>query len=105
MMLQSSPGVVLLGAPGTGTPPTVPDQVDYDLHGIVGIRLLGARAADVAAVDRQLGPIRRPLQRPPDLTLRFVEQLQPAGRLRLLGRDEAAFTDDAFLVLRGKHKS
>ncbi len=104
-MLQSSPGVVLLGAPGTGTRPTAPDQVDYDLHGIVGIRLLGARAADVAAVDRQLGPIRRPLQRPPDLTLRFVEQLQPAGRLRLLGRDEAAFTDDAFLVLRGKHKS
>lgn len=81
------------------------EAIDYDLHGIVGVRLLGATAREVAAVDDQLGPIRSPLQRPPDLVIRFVDRLQPAGTVRLLGLDEAAFTDDAFLVLRGKQKS
>ena len=82
-----------------------PVAVDYDLHGLVGIRLLGARPGDIAAVDRQLGPIRQTLQRPPDITIRFVERLPIAGKLRLLGLDDAGFTDDAFLVLRSKHKS
>ncbi len=79
--------------------------VDYDLHGMVGIRLVDASAADTAAVDRQLGPIQRPLERPPDVTIRFVDRLRLSGRTRLLGLDEAAFTDDAFLVLRSKHKT
>ncbi len=79
--------------------------VDYDLHGIVGIRLVDAAPADTAAVDRQLGPIQRPLQRLPDITIRFVDRLQLSGRVRLLGLDEAAFTDDSFLVLRSKHKT
>jgi len=81
------------------------EGVDYDLHGVVGVRLLGATPREIAAVDEQLGPIRRPLQRPPDVVIRFVEHLQPSGTVRLLGLDEAGFTDDAFLVLRGKQKS
>ena len=36
------------------------ETVDYDLHGIVGIRLLDARPTDARAVDRQLGRLRRP---------------------------------------------
>jgi hypothetical protein len=75
--------------------------IEYDLHGIVGIRLVGARAGDVAAVEAQLGPIRAALDREPDIVIRFVERL-PTSNLRLLGREEAAFTDDAFLVLRSK---
>jgi hypothetical protein len=34
-----------------------PVQIDYDLHGLAGIRLLDAAPADAAAVTRQLGPI------------------------------------------------
>lgn len=83
----------------------VPATVDYDLHGLVGIRLLDARPGDVAAVDRQLGPIRRPLLRPADITIRFVERLPVADKRHLLGLDEVAYTDDAFLVLRSKHKT
>ena len=41
--------------------------VDYDLHGLAGVRLLDAAPGDAKAVDRQLGPIRGPLQREPDL--------------------------------------
>ena len=79
--------------------------VDYDLHGLVGIRLVDAARADVAAVGRQLGGLRAaPLGREPDVLIRFVDELPLAGA-RLLGAREAAFTDDAFLVLRSKHKA
>ena len=34
-------------------------DVEYDVHGLVGIRLIGASASDVATVDRQLGNLRQ----------------------------------------------
>ncbi len=79
--------------------------VDFDLHGLVGIRLLGATPADVAAVARQLGPVQASLNREPDLVIRFVDQLPITSRVRYLGLHDAAFTDTMFLVLRGKHKA
>jgi len=81
------------------------DRVDYDLHGIVGVRLVDATPRDEAAVTRQLGPIHARLQRAPDIVIRFMDRLPPSSGLRLLGMEEAAFTDDAFLILRSKHKS
>jgi hypothetical protein len=86
------------------TPP-VDVQTDFDLHGIVGIRLLDARPAEIAMITRQLGSIQRPLSSEPDITIRFVDALTTASRMTLLGIDDAGFTDDAFFVLRGKHKS
>jgi hypothetical protein len=82
-----------------------PQQVDYDLHGLAAIRLVGAAPGDAAAVTRQLGPIQAPLAREPDIVIHFVDRLTTSSRLRYLGVDEAAFTDDAFLVLRSKHKA
>ena len=89
------------------TPPqsSVPTQVDYDLHGIVGIRLINPSMDDVTAVNRQLGPIQAPLSRQPDITIRFVDRLALPSPIRLLGVDDAGFTDQAFLVLRSKHKA
>ncbi|MBW3600169.1 MAG: hypothetical protein KY475_23215 [Planctomycetes bacterium] len=81
------------------------NRVDYDLHGLIGIRLLGASAGDAAAVDRQLGPIRAELSRSPDITVRFVERLSVREPLHLVGVDDAAFTSDCFLLLRSKHKT
>lgn len=78
--------------------------VDFDLHGIVGIRLIGATAREAAAVSRQLGPIKSPLSRDPDIVIRFQERLRLSTPIRYLGANDAGFTDDAFLVLRGKHK-
>lgn len=79
--------------------------VDYDLHGLAGVRLVDASPRDAAAVDRQLGPIRRALHREPDIVVRFVDRLAVNGPVRLLGLDEAGFTDDAFLILRSRHKA
>src|SRR4051812_6722704 len=79
--------------------------IDYDVHGAVGVRLLDASTADAAAVDRQLGPVRAPLGREPDIVVRFVDRLPRSGPVRLLGLGEAAFTEDAFLLLRSRHKA
>ena len=79
--------------------------IDFNLHDLVSIRLVGASARDAKAVGRQLGPIRRPFDGEPDVTIEFVDRLETRGTLRFLGKDEAAFTDDAFIVLRSKHKS
>jgi len=79
--------------------------VDYDLHGLAGVRVIGATPRDVAVVDRQLGPLRGPLLSDPDIVVRFVERLDVEEPLRLLGVEDAGFTDDAFLILRARHKA
>ncbi|HET7743687.1 MAG TPA: hypothetical protein VFK76_03010 [Gaiellaceae bacterium] len=79
-------------------------EFDFDLHGLAGVRLLDASPDDAATVSRQLGPIAATLDREPDIVVRFVDRLDP-GRLHLLGVDDAGFTDEAFLVLRAKHKT
>lgn len=81
------------------------ETVDFDLHGIVGIRLVNATPGDLAAVKRQLGPIESTLTRTPDIVIRFVEKLQFTSTVRYLGVEDAGFTDDAFLLFRGKHQS
>ncbi len=80
-------------------------NVDFDLHGYVGIRLIDATHNEVTAVKRQLGPIDNPMDRDPDIIIRFVDALPTDSSLRLLDLDDVAYTDDAFYVLRGKHKS
>jgi hypothetical protein len=78
-------------------------QLDYDLHGLAGIRLIDASLSDAAAVMRQLGPLPTSLTRDPDIVIKFVDQLPTSSPVRYLGLDDAGFTDDAFLVLRGSH--
>lgn len=86
---------------------TRPDtnDFDFDLHQLVGIRVLNASPTDIAAVRRQLGPLESPLHREPDILIRFVDRLPRPTSLRYLGADEAGYTDEAFWILRGKHKS
>jgi hypothetical protein len=76
--------------------------VDFDLHGLVGVRLIGARPGDVAAVAGQLGPLPRGIDREPDITIRFVERLELGTRMRYIGARDAGWTDDGFFVLRSR---
>lgn len=80
-------------------------SIDYDLHGLVGLRLLNATPKEEAVVTRQLGPIRSELQRDPDITIRFVDHLPVNPPLVMVGLNDAAYTEDAFYILKGKHKS
>src|SRR5688572_17484113 len=81
------------------------EPVDFDLGGVVGLRLVDAGPREAAAVTRQLGPIRCTLAREPDVSVRFVERIELASPLRYIGLADAAFSDEAFLILRGKHES
>jgi hypothetical protein len=78
--------------------------VDFDLHGLAGVRVVDGDDSDVAAVARQLGPIPRTLTRPPDLTIRFVDRLVPNSRLRYLGARDAGWADDGFYILKSRKK-
>jgi hypothetical protein len=49
----------------------------------VGIRLVGAGARERAAIARQLGPIEKPLDREPDVVIRFVDRLETYERERI----------------------
>lgn len=77
-------------------------QVDFDLHGIVGLRLIDAAPGDVRAVERQVGPLEPQSAGPArerDITIRFVDRLRPGSAVRSIGTADAGFTDDAFLLL------
>lgn len=73
--------------------------LEFDLHGVVGVRLKDASAADAALVRRQLGPLNRPLDREPDITIRFVERATTKP-LTYVALGESGFNDDGFFVLR-----
>jgi hypothetical protein len=79
--------------------------VDFDVHGVLGVRVEGASARDAAAVARQLGPVQGKLTREPEIVVRFVERLSLSSPLRYLGLGDAGFTDDAFVVLEGAQRA
>ena len=91
-----------------GTATTVEDlqdaapHVDFDLHGIVGIRVLHARRSDIDVLTRQLGPLSAPLAREPDITVRFVDELDEPRPMTYATWPESAGTEDTFYLLRGK---
>lgn len=78
---------------------------DFDLHGAVGVRLIGATPAEAKAVRRQLGPIERPLDRAPDIEIEYVDRIMPDGPLRAISLDDAGFDGSAFVILRGRFKA
>ncbi len=80
-------------------------KTEFDLHGIVGIRVLNACDADIRVLVRQLGPIQQSLTREPDIIIRFLDRLTESSRLMYLGVNDVAFDDQEFLILQGKHKS
>lgn len=78
---------------------------EFDLHGIVGIRMENASLQDVHTVSGQLGLSPQPLRRPADIVLQMQPKNWCPSPMRLLGRDDAGFDEHGFYLLRGKHKS
>ena len=83
------------------SPPSSRRTQDFDLHGIVGVRVVDATTDDIAKVRRQLGPIEATLDREADITIRFVDTLR-AGPLTFVGVGDSGFDDDTFVLLRGR---
>ena len=73
--------------------------IDYDIHGIVGIRLVEPTDKDAAVVANQLGLTQASLRRAPDIIIYFKKRL-PASTLKYLGLDFAGFADEGFFVLK-----
>lgn len=77
---------------------------DFDLHGVVGVRLVNATHDDVATVRKQLGPLDATLAREPDITVRFVDELRSAP-LSFVGVGDSGFAGDSFFLLGGRGRT
>jgi hypothetical protein len=75
--------------------------IDYDIHGIVGIRLINPTAKDACAVANGLSQHQSAIEGEPDITIYFKEKL-PTPALTYLGLDYAGFTDEGFYILSSK---
>lgn len=71
--------------------------VDFDVHGVVGVRLVNATKADVEAVRHQIGSLESPLKRVPDIVVRFCEQI-PSTDMRTIEMGRSAACDRKFYV-------
>ena len=80
-------------------PATDEDVADFDVHGLAAVRLVGAGPAEIAMVQRQLGPLRGVLQRAPDITITFVDAL-PIPDLRYVEYGRTGFSEDGFYILQ-----
>jgi hypothetical protein len=74
------------------------NYVDFDLYGIVGVRLIDPSENDVKYVSRLLSHFKADLSREPDITILFKKNWE-LGDLTYLGLNDAAFNEDGFYIL------
>jgi len=75
-----------------------PGEIDFDIHGVVRIRLLDPSPGDLDAACKLLGGPSELSLAAPDITVRFVKSLSVRG-LRFLGDAQYGLTDDGFYLL------
>ncbi len=76
--------------------------IDFDLHGLVRVRLLNPESSDVKTIARQLGPLQTTTDGTPDITVRFVDELPIDEPVVYVSWDESGFAGDEFYLLRGR---
>lgn len=77
--------------------------VEFDIHGLLGIRLIGAAPSDIEKVSGHLGLTPAPFPGEPGILIRFFDALPIDGPLCHLGRDDVGFTDRHFVLLRSRN--
>lgn len=75
--------------------------LDFDLHGIVGVRFVNPTDSDALALTNQLGAMQASLGGEPDIVVHFKEHLSPPS-VKYLGLNSAAYTDEGFYLLGRK---
>jgi len=73
------------------------NTVDFDIHGLVGVRLVAPSPNNVAAVSAQIGPPSSRMLRRPDIVVRYVDHL-PTGTLRYVDLGKTASSKAGFIV-------
>src|SRR5258708_8375162 len=73
------------------------NAVDFDIHGLVGVRLVGPSPANVAAVSAQIGAPSSSVLRRPDIVVRYVDHLS-AGTLRYVDLGKTASSKTGFIL-------
>ena len=77
--------------------------IDYNIHGLVGIRLINPTESDASAVARQLGSLQAPITNEPDIIVRFVKDMAMPD-LHYLGAGNIGYSDNKFFILRSSKK-
>lgn len=73
------------------------EAIDYDIHGFLGLRVIGRSARDFAVIDGQLGQFRKKLDRKPDIIIHFEASIA-TGNITHLGLN-AGFDSHGFYIL------
>src|SRR6266567_7132800 len=71
--------------------------VDFDIHGLVMVRLIAPSAANVRAVAQQIGPPSRTALSHPDITVRYVHSI-PTRQLHYIDLSRTALTESGFTM-------
>jgi len=73
------------------------NAVDFDIHGLVGVRLIAPSATNIAAVSAQIGPPSFRVLRRVDIVVRYVDRLS-AGPVRYVDVGKTASSKADFIV-------
>ncbi len=73
------------------------NAVDFDIHGLVGVRLVAPSPANVAAVSAQIGPPTSRVLRRPDIVVRYVDRIS-AGTLHYVDLGKTASSNAGFIL-------
>ena len=73
------------------------NAVDFDIHGLVGVRLVGPSPTNITAVGAQIGPPSSRVLRRPDIVVRYVDRLS-AGTVRYVDLGKTASSNAGFIV-------
>ena len=77
--------------------------VDFDVHGLAGIRLVDPSPSDVKAVSAQLGPPSA-LSEAPDVTIRFLEDLGSERPVKWIEPASIGFGDEGLFLYTGERR-
>lgn len=73
------------------------NTLDFDIHGLVGVRLVAPSPANVTAVSAQIGPPSSRVLRRPDIVVRYVDRLS-TGPVRYVDLGKTASSNAGFIV-------
>lgn len=76
----------------------IKNYYDYDIHNIVGIRVINPSENDLKLISNNYGEHLKELNREPDITIKFISSLETPD-LVFIGLENAGFNKDGYYIL------